>query len=92
MGRTGNGDQLESLGTELSERGWDVLLAVRMEKMKEFRTQAWTGNKEGVKERKTKVPANHMASAEGWMRLRLRWKNGRGKLRALVSKVFMGDD
>lgn len=28
-------DQLESLGSELSERWWDVLLAVRMEKMKE---------------------------------------------------------
>lgn len=40
-------DQLESLGSELSERWWDVLLAVRMEKMKEFGTQGWMGNKEG---------------------------------------------
>lgn len=56
--RLGMGDQLESLGRELSERWWDVLLAVRMENMKEFWTRGWMGNKEGRKERKTNVPPN----------------------------------
>lgn len=57
--RLGMEDQREHVGRQLSERWWDVLLAVRMEEMEESGAWGWMGKKEGAG--RGRMPPKHVA-------------------------------